>query len=159
MLAGHQRFRAHAFNLACAQLHIEHRLTKFDHLWTSGQVERMTRTIKDATVRRFYYETHESLRAHGATFLDAYNFAKRLKSLRGLNPLERICQCWTEEPETYRLNPVYHIAGGTEHLASAEMNSISRDSIVAEADKVGKRIWNQVLAAGAVRVPRLPRQD
>jgi hypothetical protein len=27
-----------------------------------------------------------------ATFLDAYNFAKRLKSLRGLTPFERICQ-------------------------------------------------------------------
>jgi len=41
----------------------------------------MNRTIKDATVRRFYYETHDSLRTHLATFLDAYNFAKRLKSL------------------------------------------------------------------------------
>ena len=67
-------------------------LTKFKHPWTNGQVERMNRTIKDATVRRFYYETHESLRAHLATFLDAYNFAKRLKSLRGLTPVERICQ-------------------------------------------------------------------
>src|ERR1700681_4844702 len=64
-----------------AQLRIEHRLTKFKHPWTNGQVERMNRTIKDATVRRFYYDTHGSLRAHLATFLDAYNFAKRLKSL------------------------------------------------------------------------------
>ena len=56
----------------------------------------MNRTIKDATVRRFYYETHERLRAHVAIVLDAYNFAKRLKSLRGLTPFERICQLWTE---------------------------------------------------------------
>jgi hypothetical protein len=42
----------------------------------------MNRTIKDATGHRFYYATHESLRAHLATFLEAYNFAKRLKSLR-----------------------------------------------------------------------------
>jgi hypothetical protein len=55
----------------------------------------MNRTIKEATVRRFYYETHESLRAHLTTFLNAYNFAKRLKSLRGLTPFERICQRWT----------------------------------------------------------------
>ena len=47
----------------------------------------MNRTIKDATVRRFYYETHDSLRTHLATFIDAYNFTKRLKSLRGLTPL------------------------------------------------------------------------
>jgi len=99
MLAGHQRFRAHAFNLACAQLHIEHRLTKFDHLWTNGQVERMNRTIKDATVRRFYYETHESLRAHGVTFLAAYNFAKRLKSTAGSTRLSGFVSAGQRSPK------------------------------------------------------------
>ena len=111
MLARQQPFRAHAFDLACAQHGIEHRLTKFNHPWTNGQVERMNRTIKDATVRCFYYETHTSLRTHLATFLDAYNFAKRLKSLRGLTPFERICQLWTEQPERFRLNPFHHTPG------------------------------------------------
>jgi transposase InsO family protein len=111
MLARQQLFRAHAFDLACAQHGIDHRLTKFNHPWTNGQVERMNRSIKDATVRRFYYETHESLRTHVKTFLDAYNFAKRLKSLRGLTPFERICQAWTEQPERFRLNPLHHMAG------------------------------------------------
>jgi len=111
MLANGRPFRAHAFDLACAQLGIDHRLTKFNHPWTNGQVERMNRTIKDATVRRFYYDTHNTLRTHLATFLDAYNFAKRLKSLRGLTPFERICQLWTEQPERFRLNPLHHMAG------------------------------------------------
>src|SRR5437870_3129830 len=35
MLACHQLFRAHAFELACAQHGIEHRLTKFNHPWTN----------------------------------------------------------------------------------------------------------------------------
>ena len=111
MLASRQRFRAHAFDYACAQHGIDHRLTKFNHPWTNGQVERMNRTIKEATVRRFFYATHASLRAHVATFLDAYNFAKRLKSLRGLTPFERICQLWTEQPHRFRLNPLHHMAG------------------------------------------------
>jgi transposase InsO family protein len=111
LLTSGRCFRAHAFDYACAQLEIDHRLTKFNHPWTNGQVERMIRTVKDATVRRFYYETHESLRGHLATFLDAYNFAKRLKSLRGLTPFERICQLWTEQPEKFRLNPIHHMAG------------------------------------------------
>jgi transposase InsO family protein len=111
MLARHQPFRAHAFDLACAQHGIEHRLTKLNHPWTNGQVERMNRTIKDATVRRFYYATHESFRAHLATFLAAYNFGKRLKSLRGLTPFERICQIWTEQPQRFRLNPIHHMPG------------------------------------------------
>ena len=35
----------------------------------------MNRTIKDATVNRYFYETHDELRAHLQNFLDAYNFA------------------------------------------------------------------------------------
>jgi hypothetical protein len=32
----------------CQENGIEHRLTKFKHPWTNGQVERMNRTIKEA---------------------------------------------------------------------------------------------------------------
>jgi Integrase core domain len=46
----------------------------------------MNRTIKDATVKRFYYETRDELRAHLADFVTAYNFARRLKTLKGLTP-------------------------------------------------------------------------
>lgn len=44
----------YAFEYACAMNDIEHRTTKAKHPWTDGQVERMNRTIKDATVKRFY---------------------------------------------------------------------------------------------------------
>ena len=70
---------AHAFEYACAQNDIDHRLTKPKPPWTNGQVERMNRTIKDATVKRDFYETHDQLRAHLQNFVDAYNFARRLK--------------------------------------------------------------------------------
>ena len=43
---------AHAFEYACAQFGVEHRLTKPKHPWTNGQVERMNRTIKDASVSK-----------------------------------------------------------------------------------------------------------
>ena len=52
----------HAFEYACAQNDIDHRLTKPKHPWTNGQVERMNRTIKDATVKRYFYETHDQPR-------------------------------------------------------------------------------------------------
>jgi len=60
--------------------------TKINHPWTNGQVERMNRTIKDATVKRYHYDDHNQLRRHLADFVDAYNFGRRLTTLKGLTP-------------------------------------------------------------------------
>ena len=106
-----ERFRAHGFELACAQNDIDHRLTKPNHPWTNGQVERMNRTLKEATVRRYYYENHEQLRNHLAAFVDAYNFAKRLKTLKGLTPFEYIEKCWTTEHKRFNAKPFHHFPG------------------------------------------------
>jgi transposase InsO family protein len=51
-----EHFRAHSFEIACAHHDIDHRLTKPNHPWTNGQVERMNRTIKEATVRTYHYD-------------------------------------------------------------------------------------------------------
>ncbi|RCW22567.1 integrase-like protein [Ciceribacter lividus] len=104
-------FRCHSFELACADLDIEHRLTKPRHPWTNGQVERMNRTIKDATVKRFHYEDHDQLRRHMSEFIDAYNFGRRLKTLRGLTPYEFICKIWTTEPERFTIDPIHQMPG------------------------------------------------
>jgi transposase len=104
-------FRARSFELACAQNDIDHRLTKPRHPWTNGQVERMNRTIKDATVRRHYYDRHDQLRGHLGDVLAAYNFARRLKTLRGLTPVEHICKIWTAEPQRFRLDPLQQMPG------------------------------------------------
>ncbi len=78
---------------------------------TNGQVERMNRTIKDATVKRYLYDTHDQLRAHLQNFVNAYNFARRLKTLRGLTPYEFICKAWTSEPQRFKLNPLQQTPG------------------------------------------------
>ena len=98
-------FRAHAFEAACARHHIDHRLTKPNHPWTNGQVERMNRTIKEATVRAYHYQTHDQLQEHLAAFLNAYNFAKRLKTLAGFTPYQFISSCWQKEPHRFIRNP------------------------------------------------------
>ena len=95
----------------CEANGIEHRLTKPNHPWTNGQVERMNRTIKDATVKRYHYDDHDQLRSHLADFLAAYNFARRLKTLNGLTPYEYICKIWTSEPERFILDPIHQMPG------------------------------------------------
>jgi hypothetical protein len=72
--------------MPCEQHAIEYRRTRPKHPWNNGQVERMNRTLKEATVKRYYYQTHQQLKEHLQTFLMAYNFARKLKPLRGLTP-------------------------------------------------------------------------
>jgi hypothetical protein len=71
----------------------------------------MNRTLKDATVRRYYYDTQDQLRGHLGDFLAAYNFARRLKTLRGLTPYEYICKIWTSEPQRFRLDSLHQMPG------------------------------------------------
>src|SRR3954463_16012509 len=105
----------HLFDRICEGHGIEHRLTKVNHPWTNGQVERMNRTIKDATVKRYHYDDHNQLRRHLADFVDAYNFGPRLKTLKGLTPFEFISKCWTSDPQRFKLNPLQQMPG--RHLA------------------------------------------
>ena len=99
------------FDMICEANGIEHRLTKPNHPWTNGQVERMNRTIKEATVKRFHYDSHDQLRTHLADFMAAYNFARRLKTLNGLTPYEYICKIWTSEPDRFIPNPLHQMPG------------------------------------------------
>jgi Integrase core domain len=81
-----------------------------------GKVERMNGAIKDATVKRYFYETHDQLRTHLRDFVDAYNFARRLKTLRGLTPRIRLqsLDFRASEIQTQSAPP----NAGTAHLAN-----------------------------------------
>jgi transposase InsO family protein len=83
----------HIFDRMCHEYGIDHRLTKTNHPWTKGQVERMKRTLKDAPVKTYHDLTHHYLKEHLQAFLMAYNFAKRLNMPTCLTPYDYICQC------------------------------------------------------------------
>ena len=109
----------HIFGRTCRQNSIEHRTTKVKHPWTNGQVERMNRTIKEATVKRFHYDDHNQLRQHLADFVSAYNFGRRLKTLKGLTPYEYVCKIWTAEPDRFTLDPIHQMPGLNDKPADA----------------------------------------
>ena len=89
----------------CDAWGIERRFTKPAHPWTNGQVERMNRTLKEATIKRFHYETTDQLNAHLQAFLLTYNFAKRLKSFKGLTPYEFMCTEWRKNLTIFHRDP------------------------------------------------------
>ncbi|WP_035562831.1 IS481 family transposase [Hymenobacter sp. IS2118] len=95
----------HPFGQLCDEWGIEQRFTKPAHPWTNGQVERLNRTVKEATIKRFHYETTAQLDSHLQTFLVAYNYAKRLKRLKGLTPHEFICAEWQKNPTIFHRDP------------------------------------------------------
>ena len=99
------RLRGHPFGRTCRANGIEHRLTRPSHPWTNGQVERMNRTIKEATVYHYHYQDHKQLQEHLDVFLCAYNFAKRLKTLNGLTPYQFIVKAWGENPDIFLSEP------------------------------------------------------
>ena len=95
----------------CQENGITHKLTRPYHPWTNGQAERMNRTVKDATVKVFHYETLASLSAHGLAFVTAYTFAKHLKALRWRTPFQAVLDAWTKDPSIFRIDPHHLIPG------------------------------------------------
>ena len=81
------RFVTHMFDLCCLEHGIEHRTTKVNHPWTNGQVERMNRTIKEATVKHYHYSSHDELKAHMQTFLMGLQLRQAAKDLKGPHTL------------------------------------------------------------------------
>src|SRR3954468_18758762 len=73
-------------------------------------------TIKEATVKRYHYDDHDQLRRHLADFVAAYNFARRLKTLKGLTPFEFVSKSWTSEPDRFKLNPLHQMPGLNTYL-------------------------------------------
>lgn len=81
----------------------------FDMRRRENGIERMNRTIKHATVKRFHSDSHEQLRRHLQDLIDAYNFGCRLKTRKGFTPCEVICKRWTSAPDQFIINPIDQI--------------------------------------------------
>lgn len=107
----HKNAFTHIFLRICNENQIEHRKTKVKHPWTNGQVERMNRTLKEATVNSFHYASHDELKQHLHAYLMAYNFAKRLKAIKGKTPWQFILNQWTIHPEYFIFNPNHFLVG------------------------------------------------
>jgi len=84
---------------------IKHRLTEVQHPWTNGQVERMNRTLKQVTVKTYLYETISRLKRHLNDFITADNYAKKLKTLKFLTPMEKILHEYKNKPNLFHSNP------------------------------------------------------
>jgi len=105
-LQAHQGFPGgHRVERVCREFGVEHRRPKPAHPWTKGQVERLKRPLKQATVLRYPYQTTEQLKEPLQAFLLAYHHAMRLKTLRGLPPHEFVCAQQQKNPAIFTRDP------------------------------------------------------
>jgi hypothetical protein len=60
---------------------------------------------------KYPYNSQDQLTRHLDGFVSAYNFGRRLKTLKGLTPYEFICKRRTIEPERFKLDPIHQFPG------------------------------------------------
>ena len=99
------------FDQLCEEHSIKHKLTKFRHPWTNGQVEIMNKKIKSHTTKKYYYESVESLKKHLLAYLLAYNFIASLKGLKYKSPYEKMIEIYEQTPDLFNNNPHQKIVG------------------------------------------------
>ncbi len=108
---GTETYRAHPFDAECHRQGIQHRLTQPCHLWTNGQVERINRTIKEATTRVFHYDSLAQLQQYIRDYLWAYNSARPLRALKGYTPIGFILDQWHKVPGYFKGNSYPYFPG------------------------------------------------
>jgi transposase-like protein len=73
--------------------------------------------VKRHPIGYFHIDIAEVRTGEGKLYLfvavdrTSYNFAKRLKTLRGLTPYEHICKVWADQPGRFRYDPVHLTSG------------------------------------------------
>jgi len=73
-----------------------------------------------------------------------------------LVPAVRIVSAWIHNGQPSDIESV--MVDGQFVMRDRKILTMDEGAIIAEADKVGKRVWAEVQKAGAIKVPRLPRK-
>lgn len=83
-----------------------------------------TNSSKNGQVERFRHDDRNPLRRHLQDFINASNFGRRLKTLKGLMPYEFLCKRWTSEPELFIIDPTRQMPGLNTSLHQATITRL-----------------------------------
>ena len=67
-------------------------------------VEIFNKTIKNATTKKYFYTTFAEFETHLALFLQAYNFGKRLRSLKYLTPFQKLFDYYKNDKKLFNVD-------------------------------------------------------
>ena len=88
----------------------------------------MVRSLKEATVRSFQYETRADLEAHLKAYVAAHNLGRHLKSLRWRTPFQATCDAWPKDPSVFKADP-HHLIAGPYRTVPSSVPSASREAL------------------------------
>ncbi len=71
----------------------------------------MNRTLKEATVKRFYYETRDQLRSHLADFVTASTSPSGSRPSKDSPPTNTSASCGQKEPQRFTRDPLHQMPG------------------------------------------------
>jgi transposase-like protein len=97
----HRSIQASMFGYACHQRGIRHLLRSY-RVTTFGE------HVRHREVQSFQFRTRAEARQRAQTFLAAYRFGRRLKSLGGMTPYAFLCKLWSQNPQRFWANPYHH---------------------------------------------------
>ena len=99
--------RETGFGRACRSLGIEHCLIPDADPWTRHSGVRIGRMVQDSVT----FTSKHYLAGLLEDFVHAYNFRRKLKTLRGRTPHAFLCSAWQDRPEQFRRDPHHDLAG------------------------------------------------
>jgi len=95
------------FTRVCHERAIEHELANGAQPWPHGRVAGIERKIRD----RVTFASEAYIAGLLQDFVQAYNYRRRLKTLRGTTPLDFICGAWGREPHRFLRDPHHGMPG------------------------------------------------
>jgi len=104
-------FKRHPFTQKCLDKGIKQKLTKFFSPQTNGQVERMNKTLKDATIKMFQYDTVDQFRVNLHDFLNYYNCSKKLRAIGRKSPYDFLREKYIMNPKIFHKDLNHHCVG------------------------------------------------
>jgi hypothetical protein len=102
------RSSACLFGIACRRRLMRHLVRKRSR---SSPQRRSTQThagTEEIQSPPFHFRTRAEAKQRARSFLAAYRFERRLKSLRGMTPHAFLCTLWSENPRYFRVNPCHY---------------------------------------------------
>jgi transposase-like protein len=101
----HAIIKTHPFEAELARLRISHRFTKPYTPKTNGMVERLNRNLKDNTLGRGRYDSHDKLENDLLAWVLLYNAHKKHSSISRRTPLQEAQRWYILKPEIFTKDP------------------------------------------------------